>query len=43
MEFHSKVCDINLPNKGLIIFILSIVIPGWSTIIAGFLAGKEFQ
>ena len=41
-EMHKQVQAIKLEkNLGLIIFILSILIPGWSTIIAGFLASGD--
>lgn len=41
-EMHAKVTGIKLEGMmGLIILVLAIIVPGWSTIIAGVLAGGD--
>ena len=41
-EMHAKVTGIKLEGMmGLIILVLSVFFPGWSTIIAGVLAGGD--
>jgi hypothetical protein len=41
-EMHAKVTGIKLEGMmGLIILVISVCLPGWSTIIAGVLAGGD--
>ena len=41
-EMHAKVTGIKLEGMmGLIILVLSVFVPGWSTLIAGVLAGGD--